>query len=137
MSKRLCMTAAAIALLTASWTAGVSAQEPQAAPAAQPAQEGQDTPAAPEITLENSRKMFASNCSWCHGNFGKKAGKGGPKLAGTSKDEEQVYQTILKGQNAMPSFKKTLSEDKIRALARYIKSLPAEEPAAPPPTEQQ
>lgn len=128
MSKRLCMTAAAIALLAASWSVLTNAQETPAAseaPAAQAAPEG----AAPEITLEESRKIFASNCSWCHGNFGKKAGKGGPKLAGTAKDEEQVYQTILKGQNAMPSFKKTLTEDKIRALARYIKSLPADEPA--------
>lgn len=131
MSKRLCMTAATIALLAA-WSAVATAQENQPA-AAQEAPAAAAAPAdgqaAPEITLEDSRKIFASNCSWCHGNFGKKAGKGGPKLAGTSKDEEQVYQTILKGQNAMPSFKKTLTEDKIRALARYIKSLPADEPA--------
>ncbi len=100
-------------LLGASWWTTAAAQE------------------APEISLEDARKIFASNCSWCHGNFGKKAGKGGPKLAGTAKDEEQVFQTILKGQNAMPSFKTTLSEDKIRALARYIKSLPADDPAPP------
>ncbi len=131
MSKRLCMTAAAFALLAASWSALTNAQETSAAPAASEAPAAQAAPdgAAPEITLEESRKIFASNCSWCHGNFGKKAGKGGPKLAGTAKDEEQVFQTILKGQNAMPSFKKTLTEDKIRALARYIKSLPADEPA--------
>ncbi len=129
MSMRLCMMAAAIALLAASWSAVTTAQETPAAPAAQEEPPAADAQAAPEITLEEARKIFASNCSWCHGNFGKKAGKGGPKLAGTSKDEEQVYQTILKGQNAMPSFKKTLTEDKIRALARYIKSLPADEPA--------
>lgn len=131
MSKRLCMTAAAFALLATSWSALTNAQETSAAPAASEAPAAQAAPdgAAPEITLEESRKIFASNCSWCHGNFGKKAGKGGPKLAGTAKDEEQVFQTILKGQNAMPSFKKTLTEDKIRALARYIKSLPADEPA--------
>ncbi len=129
MSMRLCMMAAAIALLAASWSAVTTAQETPAVPAAQEAPPAADAQAAPEITLEEARKIFASNCSWCHGNFGKKAGKGGPKLAGTSKDEEQVYQTILKGQNAMPSFKKTLTEDKIRALARYIKSLPADEPA--------
>ncbi len=105
------MTAGAVALLGASWCMTAAAQEAQ------------------EISLEDARKVFASNCSWCHGNFGKKAGKGGPKLAGTAKDEEQVFQTILKGQNAMPSFKTTLTEDKIRALARYIKSLPADEPA--------
>ena len=113
MYKRFMMAAGAIALLGASWWTTAAAQEAQ------------------EISLEDARKIFASNCSWCHGNFGKKAGKGGPKLAGTAKDEEQVFQTILKGQNAMPSFKATLTEDKIRALARYIKSLPADEPAPP------
>lgn len=112
MSKSLCMMAGAIALLATFWSAMAAAQEAQE---------------TPEITLEDSRKIFASNCSWCHGNFGKKAGKGGPKLAGTPSDEDQVYRTILKGQNAMPSFKKTLSDDKIRALAKYIKSLPADE----------
>ncbi len=124
MSKRLCMTGGAFALLAVCWSTVTAAQESQATQAAEPAR---------EITLEDSRKIFASNCSWCHGNFGKKAGKGGPKLAGTAKDEEQVFQTILKGQNAMPSFKKTLSEEKIRALAKYIKSLPADEE---PPTAQ-
>ena len=55
-----------------------------------------------------------------------KAGKGGPKLAGTTKDEEGVYNTIVKGQGAMPQFKNTLTEVQIRALAKYIKSLPSE-----------
>ncbi len=122
MLKRFCMTAAAIALLAASWSTVTAAQDAQPAP---------DSQQQREFTLDESRKMFASNCSWCHGNFGKKAGKGGPKLAGTAKDEEQVFQTILKGQNAMPSFRKTLSEEKIRALAKYIKSLPADEEPAP------
>ncbi len=125
MLKRLCKTAAALALLSGVWCAAASAEETQGTVAAEQPEGSQ------EITLEASRKIFASNCSWCHGNFGKKAGKGGPKLAGTGKDEEQVFQTILKGQNAMPSFRKTLSEDKIRALARYIKSLPAEDTPAP------
>ncbi len=112
MSQRFQMAATAFALLAALGWTSAAAQEAQ------------------EISLEDSRKIFASNCSWCHGSFGKKAGKGGPKLAGTPRDEEALFQTILKGQNAMPSFKNTLSEEKIRALARYIKSLPADEPPA-------
>lgn len=75
---------------------------------------------------QDPKKLFANSCSWCHGNFGMKAGKGGPKLAGTTKDEEGVYNTIIKGQGAMPSFKNTLKPDEIRLLARYIKSLPSE-----------
>lgn len=78
------------------------------------------------ISAEDAKKLFAASCSWCHGNFGLKAGKGGPKLAGTSKDEEGVYNTIIKGQGAMPAFKTTLTEVQARALAKYIKSLPAD-----------
>ncbi len=112
MLKRFVLLSACVALLATSWSSLVMAQE------------------AREITLEDSRKLFASTCSWCHGSFGMKAGKGGPKLAGTTKDEEGVYNTIVKGQGAMPSFKKQLGENEIRALARYIKSLPSDEPAA-------
>ena len=79
-----------------------------------------------EISAEDAKKLFAASCSWCHGMFGMKAGKGGPKLAGTPKDEEGVYSTIIKGQGAMPSFKNTLTEVQARALAKYIKSLPNE-----------
>ncbi|MFM8468322.1 MAG: c-type cytochrome [Oxalobacteraceae bacterium] len=81
---------------------------------------------AQQISPEDAKKLFAASCSWCHGSFGMKAGKGGPKLAGTTKDEEGVYNTILKGQGAMPTFKNTLTEVQARALAKYIKSLPSE-----------
>ena len=55
-----------------------------------------------------------------------KAGKSGPKLAGTSLDETGVYNTIIKGQGSMPSFKNTLKDEEIKMLAKYIKSLPSE-----------
>ncbi len=80
--------------------------------------------AAEEI---DAKKVFATNCSWCHSDFGKKAGKG-PKLAGTAMTAEQVYDRIANGApgGAMPAYKKLLSEDKIKALTTYIKNLPAE-----------
>ncbi len=81
---------------------------------------------AQEISPEDAKKLFAASCSWCQGSFGMKAGKGGPKLAGIAKDEEGVYNTIVKGQGAMPSFKNTLTEVQARALAKYIKALPSE-----------
>lgn len=80
-----------------------------------------------EMSPEHVRKMFATNCSWCHGDFGKKAGKG-PKLAGTSMTEKQVHDRIANGApgGAMPSYKKLLTEEQINALVAYIKGLPSE-----------
>lgn len=79
------------------------------------------------LSPEQVRKMFATNCSWCHGDFGKKAGKG-PKLAGTSMNEQQIHDRIAKGApgGAMPSYKKLLTEEQINALVTYIKGLPGE-----------
>jgi len=72
------------------------------------------------------RKLFANSCSWCHGDFGMKEGKGGPKLAGTKLNHDQVKDRIANGKSgAMPGFKKTLKEDQIQALAEYVKGLPA------------
>ena len=79
------------------------------------------------MSPEHVRKMFATNCSWCHGDFGKKAGKG-PKLAGTSMSVKQGHDRIANGDpgGAMPSYKKMLTEEQINALVGYIKGLPSE-----------
>jgi mono/diheme cytochrome c family protein len=72
------------------------------------------------------RKLFANSCSWCHADFGMKEGKGGPKLAGTRMNLEQVKDRIANGKSgAMPGFKKTLKPDQIEALSEYVKGLPA------------
>ena len=84
------------------------------------AEETQDAP------NQDARKIFANSCSWCHGMFGMKAGKGGPKLAGTTLDETAVYNTIVKGRGSMPSFKNTLKDEEIKMLTQYIKARPNE-----------
>lgn len=82
--------------------------------------------AAEEKPAQDVRKLFANSCSWCHGDFGMKEGKGGPRLAGTKLNAEQVKDRITHGKSgSMPGFKKTLKEDQIQALADYIKGLPA------------
>jgi mono/diheme cytochrome c family protein len=85
-----------------------------------------EDPPPQEMSTQDARKLFAASCSWCHGMFGMKAGKGGPKLAGTTLDETAVYTTIVKGRGSMPSFKNTLTDDEIKALSKYIKGLPNE-----------
>jgi mono/diheme cytochrome c family protein len=71
------------------------------------------------------KKLFATNCSWCHPAYGMK-GADGPKLAGTAKSREQVVKQIIAGKSPMPGFRKTLKEEQIQALAEYIKALPAD-----------
>jgi mono/diheme cytochrome c family protein len=70
------------------------------------------------------KKLFATQCSWCHPAYGMK-GADGPRLAGTEKSREQVIQQIATGKSPMPGFRKMLKEEQIQALADYIKALPA------------
>lgn len=89
-----------------------------------------DTTAAPvnEKYGVDVKKLFASTCALCHGNFGLVAGGrgGGPKLAGTAKDKAGVIERITNGKTGMmPAFKGSLKEEQIEALAEYIKALPA------------
>jgi mono/diheme cytochrome c family protein len=73
------------------------------------------------------KKIFATNCSLCHGAYGMQAGGrgGGPKVAGTAKSRDEVVERIAHGkQGLMPPFDKVLKEEQIQALADYIKALP-------------
>jgi mono/diheme cytochrome c family protein len=72
------------------------------------------------------KKVFSSNCSWCHGDYGRAAGKA-PKLAGTRLTEKQVFDRISNGiSGKMPAYKRTLSEAEIQSLAAFIKGLESE-----------
>ena len=118
------MTMRGALLVVASLTVG-SAGGALAADEAKPATETAKpaepatVPDKPKIDI---RKLFATNCSWCHQDYGMKAADG-PKLAGTSLTEEQVIEQISRGKSPMPGFRKTLSKDQIEALAKYIKGL--------------
>ena len=73
------------------------------------------------------KEIFATQCSWCHGAWGMKADKG-PRLAGTQMTEQQVEERIRNGkQGYMPAFRKTLSDEEIETMAKYIKSLKPED----------
>lgn len=78
--------------------------------------------AAPAKPAINARKLFATNCSWCHQDYGMKAADG-PKLAGTNLTEAEVIDRITRGKTPMPGFRKIMSAEQIEALAKYIKAL--------------
>ncbi len=87
------------------------------------AAENEAATANAEIGLPEIKKLFANNCSWCHGAYGMTADKG-PRLAGTQMTEEQVRERITHGKEGyMPPFGKVLTEPQIAAFAKYIKSL--------------
>jgi quinohemoprotein ethanol dehydrogenase len=118
------MTMRGCLLVLASLTVG-SAGGVLAADEANPASEttkSAEPAATPEKPKIDIRRLFATNCSWCHQDYGRKAADG-PKLAGTTLTEEQVIEQISRGKSPMPGFRKTLSKEQIEALAKYIKEL--------------
>ena len=67
--------------------------------------------------------MFASSCGFCHQSGGRAAGKG-PKLAGTTRDNDFLAERIRKGKpGAMPAFGGAFSESQIVAIVAYIRAL--------------
>lgn len=86
--------------------------------------------AAPDLTpfknmdaaMQAGKKVFAGNCAVCHGAKGQ--GGIGVPMAGAeffsnSKHKEEHIKTVIKGKNAMPSFKAQLTPKQIAAVITY------------------
>ena len=102
--------ATGIALL---WPLSVHAQQSQPP--------NQDQAASPN-DIEGGQ-MFATSCGFCHQDGGRTAGKG-PKLAGTTRDNDFLAERIRKGKlGAMPGFGGAFSESQIMAIVAYIRTL--------------
>ncbi len=67
------------------------------------------------------KKIFADNCAGCHGATGH-GGNGGPDLSAipAAKNLTHVIGQVTNGGGGMPSFKGTLSEAQIKAVATYV-----------------
>ncbi|MFD2446969.1 PQQ-binding-like beta-propeller repeat protein [Bacillus sp. CGMCC 1.16607] len=70
-------------------------------------------------------KVYKNNCLACHGAGGG-GGHNGPNLQNTKMDRDAVIKQVKNGGGQMPSFKDTLSEKEIEAVADYVKSLGGE-----------
>ena len=67
--------------------------------------------------------MFATSCGFCHQSGGRAAGRG-PKLAGTTRDNDFLAERIRKGKpGAMLAFGGAFSESQIMAIVAYIRAL--------------
>ncbi|WP_018716913.1 cytochrome-c oxidase, cbb3-type subunit III [Arhodomonas aquaeolei] len=77
--------------------------------------------------MDTGRRLFANNCSVCHGSDGRGA-KGFPNLADASwqygGEPETLKQTITNGRNGvMPALGASLGQSKLEAVAAYVYSL--------------
>ena len=72
-------------------------------------------------TSEDAEKIVSSNCTTCHG--GNLEGRGNaPALAniGSELSQDEIHDIVANGQNGMPPFKDSLSDDEITAVAKYL-----------------
>lgn len=99
-----------------------SGSKPSAA--AQPSSEAAPSAAAKDEKGQlDVNKLFATTCGWCHSNGGRTAGKG-PQLMGTTLTDAEITSRIKNGKpGQMPAFGGTFSDDDIKAIVRYIRSL--------------
>jgi cytochrome c6 len=73
--------------------------------------------------------LYKKKCATCHGINGvpKKFAKGSADFSDTawkdSVSQEDLEKMISQGKGRMPSFQDRLTEDQIRALAAYLKTL--------------
>jgi len=70
---------------------------------------------------ETAAELFSTNCSACHGPQGE-GGHNGPSLqhARLTRNLDAIVEQIRNGSGPMPAFSDKLTEEQIRALARYV-----------------
>jgi len=112
------VTAAAMAIIWP-WLLTVSfAQQSNAAGSASPPAQAEASPNGLD-----GRKMFTSNCGFCHQDGGRHAGRG-PKLSKTERSDEFIIERIKKGKTgSMPAFQGVFNDVQIGALLAYIRGL--------------
>lgn len=123
----IALTLAFSILCSVSAVSGKS-QDPPQEPKQEEPKKAEEPPASNEIEeklLALGFKVFDDNCSGCH--------DGGENLIAEEKSlkkealeengfksPEDIEKIVLSGKSIMPSFKESLSEEEIKALAAYV-----------------
>ncbi|HEX4984718.1 MAG TPA: cytochrome c [Burkholderiales bacterium] len=78
------------------------------------------------------KATFRTICSYCHQDMGRKPGKA-PQLMDSPRSDEFIFNRIKNGKpGQMAAFGATFSDDDIRRIIKFIRSLkPDEEPQNP------
>ncbi len=104
-------------------------------PAGEPVQVASNDPAfVPVPAAKSGAELFRENCQACHGPQGKGDGPAAaaltprpknltdPELIGKLTDDE-LFAILKNGKGAMPGFGRRLSDEDIRTLVRYVRTL--------------
>ena len=82
-----------------------------------------DTQSTSESASAAGKEVFTQNCGSCHTlSDAGTSGQVGPNLDDVKPSESKVVSQVNSGGGAMPSFKGTLSEAQIKAVASYVSS---------------
>lgn len=68
-------------------------------------------------------EIYKTKCVLCHGADGRMGLNGAKALPDSQLDEHERVNIILNGKNIMPSFRKTLSYEEIKAVAAFTMTL--------------
>jgi mono/diheme cytochrome c family protein len=80
-----------------------------------------DTQSTTESASAAGKEVFTQNCGSCHTlSDAGTSGQVGPNLDDLKPSESKVVSQVNAGGGAMPSFKGTLSEAQIKAVASYV-----------------
>src|SRR5450432_3073976 len=72
----------------------------------------------PSASPLDVKKAFSTICGYCHGDFGRKAGRG-PQLMNSERTDEFLFNRIKNGmQGQMAAFSSAFSEDQIRQIVK-------------------
>lgn len=111
---------AACAALSLAAAPGSLAAETDTKPTAPAAQSGEGVPPKQQFSVKNT---FRNICSFCHENYGRKAGKG-PQLMGTELTDEQIFNRIKNGKpGRMAAFGGAFTDEQIRQIVTFIRNL--------------
>jgi cytochrome c551 len=109
-----CLTLSAVGVVS-------GCNKPAEVPAEPISQEAPKPPAG-AVSLDGAA-IFAQSCSGCHGDKGV-GGKRAPILAGKKLVEAETVTIVSNGKGKrMPPFKGRLSDDQIKAVAKYVATL--------------
>ncbi len=78
------------------------------------------------------KSTFRNICGFCHENYGRKAAKG-PQLMNSERTDEFIFNRIKNGMpGRMASFGTAFTDDQIRQIVKFIRSLKPDEEAQNP-----
>lgn len=88
--------------------------------------------AIPAFAADSGADTFKTKCAMCHGEDGKANTPAGKAFKAVSlrdpmvvnSSDEELITIVKNGKNKMPVFKDKLTEDQIKAVVAYIRTLP-------------